>query len=140
MIFAVVLTVIVLFAQAVFLPLNLTVFALIVWTTVVKERYWPLVAFLLGLSFDFLTAQPLGLSAVVFLGLIFFIWVYSKKWQISNPVFLFFTAVAADMLTRAVWGIDNSYLENIFLGLLTAAWGWWRQRKEEPVKVKLKSV
>lgn len=139
MIFAIIVTAIALFSQTVLLPLNLAILSLMFWATWVPERYWPLVAFFLGLSFDLLTAQPLGLSSTLFLGIMLFCWFYSRKWQITNPLFLFFVAFVGNWLSRLVWGLDNSYFENLFVGLLAALWGLWRQRVEEPVRVKLRT-
>ena len=133
------LTVMAVFAQTLFVPLNLVLLALLYWIISLQERYWPVVAFGLGLLFDLLIVQPLGLSAIVFLFISFFCWLYSRKWRINHPIFLFIFLFVCDLLSRVIWGLELSVFQAGLVGLLAAIWGFRKQRSDEPVRGKLRT-
>lgn len=134
---AFIITLLAVLLQAILVPLNLAVLLLVLWAVTLPPRRWPVLAFILGLSVDLLSGRPLGLSSLLFILLLAFLWLYSRKWSSSHPLFLFVLVVAGDWLARWLWGLSRVAWEIILVGLIAAIWGWWKKTNEGPVKIKI---
>lgn len=79
------------------------VFAAVSFKT--KEIY--VLSFFSGLILDLLTFNPLGFSSAFFLSLVFIIYLYQKKFEIDNIVFV--SAISSISSFIYLWILGNSY-------------------------------
>lgn len=74
--------------QGVFLPVNLVLLIIIFWAMVRSEKEAALVAFVSGLFLDLAGGTPMGFSSLLLLLASYFIFLYSRRFDVSHPIFL----------------------------------------------------
>ncbi len=123
--------------QAVFLPLNAVLLALVVGVTYFPNVVWPATAFGLGVILDLFGGRVLGTSSLLFLGMTFILWVYGRKWSLGHPVFLFAFCFGADFVCHLFWGQPFLWAEGLVVGIAAGIWGWWLGNTQGSGKMKL---
>lgn len=125
MIIFLIVMIFVVITQAVFLPVNGAVLLLCLAIGYFSVETWVWLAFFLGVMFDLSSGGLMGKSSLVFLGLTFVFYLYSRKWTITHPLAMLLFGVGGDLVTRIAWGIPINPFEVAAVGFLSGIWGWW---------------
>lgn len=111
--------------QGAFLSLNLVLLGLLVWSAFAPGKQILLVAFVSGLIFDLTQGTPLGVSSFIFLVFTFILYLYSRRFSPSHPLFLtifvFFSSVFYSLITN--YPLVN-WLEGLVLAILALIFGF----------------
>lgn len=94
---------------------------LIAATVVLKDYYSFFLAFLFGLLLDILTFQTIGVSSIFFTVLVFLIFSYQKKFEITTNYFVITVCFLASILFSFIFGLSNIIFQSIvsvILGVL----------------------
>lgn len=129
-----------LFCQAVFLPFNLAVLFLIMSLSLTGRDRWPVTAFAVGLLADLVFGHSLGETSLIFLAGAALCWVYSRKWRVVHPYFLFILALVMDYVSRFFWGEGFSWVWGGLLALTAGVWGGFLSRFQGVEAIRLKEV
>lgn len=108
--------------EASFFNLPLVLIALIVTTVVFKDYYSFFLAFFFGLMLDIVTFQTIGKSSIFFTILVFLIFSYQKKFEITTNYFVIFACFLASILFSFTFGLSNIISQSIvsvILGVIT---------------------
>ena len=103
--------------QGAFLPINLVLLTVLVWSIVKQSRDSLLVAFLAGVFLDMAVFLPLGSSSLIFLLVVFFVTLYSRKFDPSHPaflaIFIFISVVLYNLMMQKPWLVEAVLLTGL---------------------------
>jgi len=74
-----------------------------------RDRFVLAVAFLVGLLYDFLTVQSLGVSSLFFVCFVFIILLYQKKYEIDTLYFVAFASFFGSLLYLVLFGLQSIF-------------------------------
>jgi rod shape-determining protein MreD len=129
--------------QGSILPWNLLLLLILFRAALKPDGQIFLMAFLSGLLLDLGKGTPLGLSSLVFLFSSLFLFLYSRKFESTHPLFLTIFVFLVNLLSRKIiFGFIN-WPESLVLASLTLLtaffWQKWIGRNFEK-KIKLRSL
>jgi len=121
--------------QGTFLPLNLVLLTVIFYANFREEKEGFLVAFIAGLFLDLAKGETLGVSSFLLLVIIFLLYLYSRRFNSHQPLFLaFFSGLSVAFFGKILYGFFD-WKGGLFLAFLSFAIGnflklfWFDGRK-----------
>lgn len=110
--------------QGAFLPLNLVLLTVLVWTALRPTKESLLVAFLAGLFLDLGKGYVLGFSSFAFLVFSFILISYSRRFNPIHPVFLpVFVFLSSNLYSLVANHVFN-WPEGLILAILALIFGF----------------
>lgn len=104
--------------QGAVLALNLVLLLVLVWTIIRPPKESLIVAFFSGIFLDLAKGTPLGFSSFAFCVLSFTLYLYSRRFDPSHPVFfalfVFLASTIYNLIFKSPW-----LIEGIILALLS---------------------
>jgi len=110
--------------QGAFLPLNLVLLTVLVWTALRPPKESLLIAFFAGLILDLAEGTPLGFSSFMLLFLCGLLILYSHRFDSSHPLFLtVFVFISSDLYSLVTNHFFN-WPEGLVLAILALIFGF----------------
>lgn len=104
--------------QGAFLPLNLVLLAVLIWTVLKSAKESLIVSFLAGLFLDLAKGTPLGISSFMLLAACYLLLLYRRKLDPLHPLFLpIFVFLSANAYSFTINHFFN-WPEGLILGVL----------------------
>ncbi len=75
-------------------------------------------AFFMGLILDVMTFRTLGVTSMILLGLLFLIFLYQRKFEITSTPFVFFSLLIGSYIYARLVIPDNQLLEAVLIAIL----------------------
>jgi len=106
------------FLQSAFVPWDLvTPLAIWILLTWPSTRSWTAV-WLAGIIADIIIAQPLGISALIYLVIGLFLWLYQRKYYAFHPAFLFMFVSISLLASNWLFTQQLNFLPAIIWGVI----------------------
>lgn len=106
--------------QAVFLPVNLVLLAVVIWAALRPGRQVYPVAFVSGVALDLAMGQTLGVSSLLFLVFSFLVQMYARRFDLVHPLVPAFMVFLFNMINSLA--MERAWLvEGVWLAVLALA-------------------
>jgi rod shape-determining protein MreD len=119
--------------QTAVVPVNLLLLIVLDWAILRDFKQGVLIGFFSGLVLDFFSLGRLGLSSIIFLGIVFLINLYKRRWDLPNfwltLVLTFIFSFVFNVFLERFW----SFKEGLVLVIVNAVFyplvSWWQKQE-----------
>ncbi len=96
----------------------LSILVIILSYIILRSNLVFVLAFLMGLLLDVMTFRRFGITSMIFLGLLFLIFLYQRKFEIASLPFVFFSLLIGGYTYAKFVIPDNQFLQSLLIAIL----------------------
>ena len=119
--------------QTAAVPVNLLLLIVLDWAILRDFRQGIVIGFFAGLVLDFLSLGRLGFSSIIFLGIVFLINLYKRRWDLPNfwltLVLTFIFSFVFNAFLGRFWSIKEGLVLVIVNAVFYPLVSWWQKQE-----------